>query len=500
MRTPGSKAKVGASVALLAAVLLHGAAMASPWAEAGDRQLRSDIELLSRHGLISGPVTAWPIPWKQITARLRVDPEKPLPVSVRSALYRVYDKMPKEEDIGSPRLSLEARATNRAKIGRDFGDSARDELDGRASVELSGRTLSGRLSVGYQGNDSGDHLAFDDSYLAAALGNWTLYGGWVDHWWGPGWSSSLILSTNARPTPRVGIMRLDPKPFETKWLNWLGPWQFNLFAGKLDDKEQYIPNPYTIGMRLTINPIRNLEIGLSRTIMICGQGQRCDLSTWGKALAGGFGLDNPRYDGLARDASNQLGGFDIKYGFAVGDETFMTLYGQMIGEDSWKTIPVPNKYSALAGLSLDGPWGNEGASWRLIGEYSDTVAFLSPGRQYNVTYNHFRYLSGYRYHGVSMADRWDGDSKAVYVSGLLTDKDGWTYRLGYQYARVNIDDAGLNGVSLSYEKINLLESGLTIPSPLGTVGLNLWVQDDSPNTPNRKDGKAGIEVDWSARF
>ena len=224
------------------------------------------------------------------------------------------------------------------------------------------------------------------------------------------------------------------------------------------------------------------------------------MTTTSSALASSRDADNPRYDSLQRDASNQLGGFDIKYGFAVGADNFLTLYGQMIGEDSWKTIPVPNKYSAMAGASLDGPWGADGASWRVIAEYSDTVAFLAPGRQYNVTYNHFRYRSGYRYHGVSMADRWDGDSKTLYLSGLLTDRDGWGYRLGYQHARVNLDDAGPSGVSLSYEKINLLETGVTIPASFGTLGLNLWLQDDSPDTPGRKDSLAGAEVSWKARF
>src|SRR5690606_15143364 len=96
---------------LSCALVLAGATMsqAGPWADAGDRQLRSDIELLAQHGLIRGPITTWPLPWKQINARLTLDNGRPLPPHVASALARVRDKMPNEGDFGRVKLALEAR-------------------------------------------------------------------------------------------------------------------------------------------------------------------------------------------------------------------------------------------------------------------------------------------------------------------------------------------------------------------------------------------------------
>jgi len=41
--------------------------LSSPWANPGNSSLRSDIELLSQYGLITGPVNNWPMSWKQIT-------------------------------------------------------------------------------------------------------------------------------------------------------------------------------------------------------------------------------------------------------------------------------------------------------------------------------------------------------------------------------------------------------------------------------------------------
>jgi hypothetical protein len=52
-------------VAIIAATFLFAGATAkaSPWAEPGDVQLRSDIEILANAGLIDGITTQWPLPW-----------------------------------------------------------------------------------------------------------------------------------------------------------------------------------------------------------------------------------------------------------------------------------------------------------------------------------------------------------------------------------------------------------------------------------------------------
>lgn len=473
------------------------AVAAGPWAEPGDRQLRNDIEILARHGLIRGPITTWPLPWAQISARLDQDSGDALPPHVRMALARVRAKMPSSADFGRPVIRTEARATNRAKTSRDFGDTARDDVDASASVELNGPTLSGRLSVGYQGDDVDDTVVFDGSYLAAALGNWVVYGGWLDTWWGPGWSSSLIQSSNARPTPRVGLMRLNPKPFGTPLLSWLGPWQFNFFLSRLDDDGRVIENPYYMGFRLSFEPVDQLEIGLTRTMMLCGRAQRCSFKTWTDVLVGVGGRDNQ--SGGRPDAGNQLAGIDVRWTTDVTDRVGMSLYGQLIGEDEKNSLPI--KYGKLAGVSFDGPWGEDGAHWRGIVEFTDTVVgFFGSKVEYNVFYNHFRYRSGYRYHGRSMGDRLDGDSRAWSLTGLYTDADSWTWRMNYERARINIDGGGRHGLSANAETINIFEGSLQVPTDFGDLDLEVRYEDDAPNTPGLEDGNAAVELGWRARF
>src|SRR3546814_17786937 len=54
----------------------------------------------------------------------------------------------------------------------------------------------------------------DQTYAAYKLGNWAVYGGFVEHWWGPGNSGSLLFSTSARPFPKIGFKRLAAHPID----------------------------------------------------------------------------------------------------------------------------------------------------------------------------------------------------------------------------------------------------------------------------------------------
>src|SRR3546814_7191841 len=42
-------------------------AMASPWIEPGDAQVREDVERLQAARIINGPINAWPLPWATLT-------------------------------------------------------------------------------------------------------------------------------------------------------------------------------------------------------------------------------------------------------------------------------------------------------------------------------------------------------------------------------------------------------------------------------------------------
>jgi hypothetical protein len=84
-------------------------ALAGPLAAAGDTALRHDLQLLSDHGLLSAPLTAWPLSWSDISASLETpDAESPLPPHIRSALLRVEARLEK---------ALDGRLQTRLEVG-----------------------------------------------------------------------------------------------------------------------------------------------------------------------------------------------------------------------------------------------------------------------------------------------------------------------------------------------------------------------------------------------
>ena len=90
--------------------------------------------------------------------------------------------------------------------------------------------------------------ALDGSYIAARLGNWSASFGQFERWWGPGWDSSLILSTNARPIPALSFDRRVPSHLKRSGCPGSALGVFHSFIGQMED-ERHVPKPYIWGMR-----------------------------------------------------------------------------------------------------------------------------------------------------------------------------------------------------------------------------------------------------------
>ena len=70
-------------------VLISQGAQAAPWADVGNRQLRTDVEISKSAGIIRGPVNSWPLPWAQIDNGINSIGDAPLLPHVAAALARV---------------------------------------------------------------------------------------------------------------------------------------------------------------------------------------------------------------------------------------------------------------------------------------------------------------------------------------------------------------------------------------------------------------------------
>ena len=448
------------SIAFFLGIILSGcfiinSSQAAPFAEVGDMQLRDDVELLARYDLIAGPVGTWPMTWTQITRNLHRADEMNLPAYVRTALMRVRSKIPGEWQVGA-----KVQLTTEPEIVRGFETTARNDVDVSAALQYNGESTTVKLAGGYRHGNGEDYGHFDGSYLAQELGNWQLYVGAIDRWWGPGREGTLLLSNNARPMPSVGFMRSEPQPFQTKWLSWLGPWQLRLFVAKMEE-DRHVPNALIAGMSFTFEPIENWEIGLRRTMQLCGDGRPCDGETWLKALIGGGNVENT---GTLEEPGNQLASVDMAYSFGIGKDTVLKIYGEATAEDEAGELFLPKRFARLFGASAYGPWGISGAKWRATVEYADTTSteYILFGRRIpNAIYEHSIYHNGYRYKGRTLGHNLDSDGRLLLGHMEFTTDEGMNFDLEYKNVAVNRDGRKRWGNGFDQGKADIFQVGVS---------------------------------------
>jgi hypothetical protein len=483
----------------LAAILAMGAFMvpslqAQPWAEVGDRQLKEDIELLRDVGIISGPVTSWPIPWSGISRDLDAADGGAMSPFVRMAVSRVRTRMETSlEERTKYEVSL--NATTEPGVVRDFGSAARTDVEAQARVTHELDSVSLTYGIGWRDGQRGKDIHFDNLQAAVKLGNWAVYAGTVETWWGPGSESALLFSNSARPFPKFGIKRLSPEPFTWPVLKWLGPWRFDFFVGVLDEQREF-SNQAVSGMRFSFQPIKHLEISGQRALQLCGKGRPCNFSTWKNALIGLGDADNT---GTFNEPGNQIAGFDIRYGRPIGP-VVVTAFFDTVAEDEDNILI--EQFSRSAGLSVQGGYGSEGGRWRAGVEYTDTLASkLFGGRKYiGSAYNQFIYSDGFTYRRKPIGASLDGDSKLLSLTASVTDPKNRRFYGAYRNALVNEFSIQQNRISSNRERMHIVEAGVNWPSQYGDVTVETRYYTDRPNTPGRKANQAQVELRWVSSF
>ncbi|KAE8544183.1 capsule assembly Wzi family protein [Marinobacter nauticus] len=418
----------GLAISILTAAVA-GQAAAAPWLEPGDPRARHAVQQLADRGHLNRTVTTWPMMWATVDSGLKEQGSARTDATVTSAnAYLSFEQ--NYQAAGGMRNDITLAGTTETPFIRGFDGGPREAGEATARVELQAQNWAARASFTYALDPEDDEsIRLDGSYLAGTAANWVLGAGAIDRWWGPGWSNSLILSTNARPMPAVWLNRKDAKPFESQWLSWIGPWQFTVFAGQYE-KERAVPNAKLIGMRATFRPVQGLDIGLSRAIMFGGDGRPEDASTIWNAF---IGKDNGQLE--ENDPGNQIASIDIRYGFPVGDNS-MSVYSQMMGEDEAGAFPA--RKSWLLGTGWTTRLGDSQQQWYL--EYTNTTAddFLGDAIP-SITYEHSTYQTGYRYYGRNMASTFEGDAEAATLGAYNFFPNGHNLGVVITWADLNKD-------------------------------------------------------------
>ena len=514
----------------IAALLLAGAAtpaLADPFVQVGDRGLKQDIQTMKAAGLISGPIDQWPIAWEQVDAGLlRAGDGRQLPPYVRAAVERVGAL---SDFYARPFLfDGTIRATNAPAVARDFNDTAREEVDGKAQVNITSGQFSANLGIHYALDQRGNDYDFSPSQVAVTFGNWAMYAGYTVHWSGPGENGALLWSNSARAIPNFGFKVLEPKRSSSKLLRWLGPISFDIWFGSQNEPRDF-PDTLLIGTRFSFEPAPGFTIGLNRMQQLCGQGRPCGAGTIAKSFFGLFNADNPT--SITTNAQffdqpgNQIAGFDLSY-TRMFKSAWAKVYFEAEAEDEDNFLL--EQWGRTVGLTASGPWGIQGANWRVNFEYANTLASqitagmpllkkLGNKRYPTSMYNNVLYYSGYTYNVKPIGYWTDGDAHNFAWSAELTDAYNRRFYGSVRAVNLNISNTGNPPIQLflpegqpwgqiSYrvsannEVFTIMTIGTQWPTRWGDFNAEFRYQTDSPNTPGYRDPQPQFEFGYRIRF
>lgn len=334
--------------------------------------------------------------------------------------------------------------------------------------------------------DSGHDVNVEGSYVAGKLWNQWLVAGQIPTWWGPGHDGSLIRGDTSRPVYGVTMQRAVQDAFENKWLSWIGPWQYQLFAGQLDDYKA-VPHAKLLGMRVTARPVPALEIGASRAIQIGGDGQPDSFKAYWNAV---IGKDNGCTENSCvgeDNASNQLAGFDARLQLQPLFNIPVSVYGQYIGEDEAGGLPSKKMY--LAGADYSSMINN--MPYQIYAEWADT---RTNGDVRGISYNHHQYTDGYYQHGFPLGHAMGGDGQMYSVGGDIRFDVMNRLSGRAMVVKVNQSNLAINKAFPKDDEIKALDLTWThYIKPDLPLKINGWVSD-SDLEGNDAGASIGVEI------
>lgn len=220
--------------------------MASPWIEADDPFLRSDVIALSDAGSLNSSVSVFPLPWSA-TSELVFNSDDTFLIYERE--HVLYQRSSAQYNRGNRLFSVSA-------CSRCSANSYAWQSDESKSVQVSYEHASNQFAfrvsskASYKQNDF--DINWDNSYIALNGAGGVISLGYLARWWGPTWYHNLVLDTSSEE------LGLNVNFFGQNSI--LGYWSFNsLLADTVDSEFKY-----RWSNRLQSKPISWLEYGLTQ--------------------------------------------------------------------------------------------------------------------------------------------------------------------------------------------------------------------------------------------
>ncbi|WP_313597197.1 capsule assembly Wzi family protein [Psychrobacter sanguinis] len=460
-----------------------------------DMALKSELDWLRSQGVVQISTSTWPLTANEIKRALEsANISTPGQQQIVQSIRYILDKQPKS--LVNTTISAYGQ-TDRKQLPQSFADDKLASFEASVRAGISEDNWEINLQANIKDEDIDDNdVSFDGSYVAGKYANQWLIAGQIPTWWGPGHDGSLIRGDSSKPVIGVTMQRDKQAAPTSQYLSWVGPWQYQLFAGQLDDYNA-IPDTKLIGMRLTASPTDWLEVGASRTFMWGGEGRPENLGSFWDALIGT--RDNTYSSDPNDDPANQLAGFDLRVNLAPLTNLPVGIYGQYTGEDEAGGLPSKNMY--LAGIdfaSSINTYSMGNMPYQLYTEWTDT---RTGGDIQGISYNHGKYTDGYYQFGYPLGYALGGDTESIAVGGKLWLDNQNFINTKMQYAKVNQGSKEGNQSSKNNrafpesDKLTVLDVAWEHQlNPKTTISSRAWVSDSDIHST---DVGGGIGVEFA---
>ncbi len=450
---------------LITALIVSTYSVAEPWIDTSDIYLKANIQLLADTGHIITPVTTYPLMWHDIIRDLKKINHSNLTSNQKDAYHYINHQF-KLANKNQTRIKTQVGINDKRFVS--FGETNSDKNSIAIHSSFMYGNFAAKIAPSYTHNPvDGDETRFDESYVAAFMGNWVLSFGRQNRWYGPTWDTSLSLTNNARPITAVTISRKSAEPFIIPFTEFDIPWTVTSFMGKMDD-ERTIKDTLLWGFRLNFKPFKNLELGITRLAQWGGEGQSSSLSTFWDVLIGrtNCGIDDLVCDAENPNPANQQAGYDIRYSFNLFNVP-MSFYGQKFAEDgSEGTFNYITKAQPQVGFDMHVSIFDKPST--VFIELADSLADCGARDELgDCYYEHSTYATGMRFNGRSIGSTYDNDAK-TYVLGTISQL-GINTRLTTK----------LRYLDLNYDNSDKAPDNPIIGNPVTSIAEQVWMLSGS---------------------
>jgi hypothetical protein len=466
---------------LITLSLIGCASISVTWAQGiilNNKELRADLNWLNQQGVINISTSTWPLSGDEVERALsQANISTPAQQKVINAVLNAIKADNNPVKVG---LFVESAEKN---IPQAFGDAQKAQYQANLELNAGSENWDGKLRVNAEKDlqiDNSEDVNVEGSYLAGKVWNQWLIAGQIPTWWGPSHDGSLIRGDASRPVYGLTVQRAVQNAFETKWLSWIGPWQYQAFAGQLKDYKA-VPDAKLLGLRLTARPLPYLELGASRTIQWGGDGRSQSLSNLWEAIKG-----NDNFDDADLDKSNQLAGLDARLSLNHWFNIPVDVYGQFVGEDEAGLLPSRKLY--LGGIDFSSSYKN--MPYQLYAEWAETK---TNGEVWGYSYYHRIYSDGYYQQGYPLGHAIGGDGEMYSVGGHIRFDPMNRLDGRVLYTKVNQSNLSINHAFPESDKIKALDITWShYLKPDVPLKINGWISDSDLNG-NDSGVSVGVE-------